>query len=188
MQELLEFVYTKGEELYGRNFSTLSSHNLTHLAGSAVRYGSIEEISCWKYESAIGLLVDKGNNTGLNPLGQLIRRNDEIEKAGFYKPSTPCRVTPCQFSNMERDNYYIDQDHRHVVKLVGRGASPNTALADIYDIEDIFVLAGIPSRAVGKVEISLKHKGRIVTTRNLKKGFYLPCEDKHYFMLMVHEC
>lgn len=74
------------------------------------------------------------NLTGNKPLGQMIRRNHEIEVSGYYAPVPPPPVYrgPRNIATMKRDNYYLSADNNRVIRLRSPSDTPNMALADIY--------------------------------------------------------
>ena len=79
VQELLETFVKNFGSIYGQNMLIYNIHNLVHLVQDAKRYGPLDNISAFPFESFLGKLkkLVRGSNY---PLSQLVRRLGEKQR------------------------------------------------------------------------------------------------------------
>ena len=86
-QELLETFVQNFGEIYGQDMLIYNIHNLVHLVQDAKRYGALDNISAFPFESFLGKLKKLVRGRQF-PLAQLVRRIGERQRRPVRKKTT----------------------------------------------------------------------------------------------------
>ena len=128
---LKKFCYD-GIQLYGRGFITYNIHSLIHLVDDFVLYGSLDFISCFPFESYLGILKELVKS-GYKPLQQIAfhvwHKNANIVENFILKNETDEEFF-CPVEEQIDLQSYLDEDLLHYRKAkLSSGCTINTAIA-----------------------------------------------------------
>ena len=168
--------------MYGDFFSIFNVHSLCHLPHDVIYYGSLDKTSAFPFESFMAQLKRKIRH-GRLPLQQLVGRLSEV-------PNTPLLPNPKPKLHCTPPNnvYFVNNKPAEVMeKLDG---------LDLYNcrvynsVEPIFTIP-CPSTLIGSHKV-VNHSATSIIQLNsadlVKKGFKIVCNNKTYFLTMLHEC
>ncbi|KAJ8043843.1 hypothetical protein HOLleu_11119 [Holothuria leucospilota] len=88
--DLLVHYVTHFCQLYGQNMLTYNVHGLVHLSHEVVKYGTLDTVSCFAFESYLGQLK-RMERKPTSPLEQVIRRISEQQVKTAKDPSDHLR-------------------------------------------------------------------------------------------------
>ena len=82
-KELVKRFVKEAKKIYGKGFISYNVHSLIHLPDDYKKYGNLEHISCYNFESYLGTHIKGAVRSGFKPLNQIITHvnnvNDKIE-------------------------------------------------------------------------------------------------------------
>ncbi|XP_046892441.1 uncharacterized protein LOC124478255 isoform X1 [Hypomesus transpacificus] len=88
-EEILKLFVTDFAAIYGNDFVSYNMHSLIHLAQDARKFGSLDSISAFPFETFLGKLK-KLVRRPQNPVQQLVRRLHEKQKVASQKSTSVC--------------------------------------------------------------------------------------------------
>ena len=173
---LTNFVLT-ARKIYGDEFVVGNVHGLLHLPDDYLKWGALDNVSCFEFESYLGQVV-KGRLTGrFKPLEQLVRHisvenmREPRKKRRLAKclPLNNTHVKPGQMGN--RDNCVMLEDE--VICIVTKYEGDNVSVCEL-EIKGSLYQSPVDSKLVGIY---------VVRPANVNKVI---CKDKIlYKMLLV---
>lgn len=81
IEQLMKIFVKDFGRIYGRKSQVYNVHHLIHLVSDARRYGSLENVSCFPFESMLGRMKKLARRPG-NPIAQILRRIQEKDCSG----------------------------------------------------------------------------------------------------------
>lgn len=78
IENLLSLFFTSSIEIFGKGFATYNVHSLLHLTEDYKKYGNLENISCFSYETYLGAHVKGAIRSGFKPLQQIAKHVTKI--------------------------------------------------------------------------------------------------------------
>ena len=102
VQQMLCSFVNGAKDIYGRSFISYNVHCLTHLTEDYLKYGNLQNVSAFPFESFLGIHVKGAVRSGYKPLQQIhshihknnlnIVRNDVQEKPSQKKKQCSCNI------------------------------------------------------------------------------------------------
>lgn len=181
--DLLKLFVEHYSEVYGRNMVVYNVHNLLHLADDAKRYGSLDNVSSFPFESFLGCLIKLVRKPN-RPLQQVVRRIHErklnlvascvvdastpsvkLERL-YHTGVVPTNCAPCnQYKQVFIQGAMINLESGNNCIVIG---------------EDVVLVCNIISMAEEVLFVCQKF-------RHVENFFDYPLESKLLGVLCVHE-
>jgi hypothetical protein len=179
------------QRLYGKGFVSYNVHSLVHLPDDYMKWGSLDTVSCFQFESYLGQYV-KGRLTGRNrPLEQVCRHvSSQNSNVHVIRPAVTSTAkmfyTDKNFkcSTTIRDNCVLLKSGEIVLinQIIGEDVD-----VDVFKSITPFLSKPFNSQKVGIFQVDDKiHKGLIRKIDISSKMILLPYMDTFVGIKLLH--
>lgn len=183
---LQKFVKTS-KTYYGSTFNVYNVHSLPHIVDDALKYGSLNEISAFKFENFMQELK-KRVRSSQNPVAQVVKRMSERSTAGSnIKPSKKCRTN--LKANGKNSFFFNVNGDLCITQHVG----PNYLDCKVISTRQMepFYRQPVDSRRLGiyftKNLLNLDSERQLIAHEDvIKKAVQLPYKDGFVFLPLLH--
>jgi len=211
VSELLEDFLKTSIEIYGKGFVSYNIHSMIHLPEDYTRYGNLNTISAFPFESYLGTNVKGSVRSGYKPLHQIVEhitnKNEEVtnckptefklqlkqlimkdKAASYFKQIVLNEICIRAGKVGDADNTIRLQDGSIVVvKSIRSDRSKVTLVVQKFVVQEPFFTSPLNSTAVGVYKVSKLDKEVQCSVDDYNgKVMLLPVKDGYTGILLLH--
>lgn len=181
VQQLLTFFVASAVLLYGKSFVSLNVNSLIHLYEDYERYGNLENVSAFPFESFLGAQVKGSVRAGYKPLQQMakhLNRRNLMPTQNLKPPTiTSGKVKKCSHGQAGGDCFKKVQSSTMLIRVktddnwkdsciqnrdgdiglvcgIHKLVEQVTVLLQVFVVKDNFFTTPVPSSTVGVHAVS----------------------------------
>lgn len=210
VSELLEDFLKTSSEIYGKSFVSYNIHSMIHLPDDYKRYGNLNRISAFPFESYLGTNVKGSVRAGYKPLNQIVQhltnKNEEImtckqnklkvkqlirqknKSTYFYKKIVFNELCIKAGEVGDADNTIRLKDNSIVVvKSILSAHNKITLVVQKFLVQEPFFTLPLNSTSVGVYKVSKLSRKEICSPGDFNgKMMLLPFKDGFVATLLLH--